>query len=317
MRALMLLLWWRQESERMLTSYWVRSGSMLFNLPLAGLLASLSSGGDAWTSELLASAHVVVAMVYVAGGPHIRWCVVYSPMDPFRHSTTWHIIKEEAALGDPMIVAGDFNIVMAQEKKRGGRPFCSGTGQLEFLDYMQDLQLTDLGFTGNRFTWCNGKKGNARILEWLDRALINLDGLTAYPTVLVNHLARISSDHCPIVIDLGRKGRKPTGARRYFENIWLDNPHSTVIVKRAWAGSACDRCMDRLNTKFCRSLAALSHWSRDGMWNVGAANRECEKEISHLQTKESTYGLSNEEDACFGMLIKKFHTGCALEEKWW
>ena len=65
------------------------------------------------------------------------------------------IQKNDANLHDkPWIIARDFNKVLAEGDKFGGRAISSNRSLLfkECLDY---CNMIDMGFTGPRFTWIN------------------------------------------------------------------------------------------------------------------------------------------------------------------
>lgn len=67
---------------------------------------------------------------------------------------------------------GDFNSVVSQTEKKGGRPVgSSSSGGLR--QFITNNGLIDLGFNGNSFTWNNGRGGCANIRERLDRGLVN------------------------------------------------------------------------------------------------------------------------------------------------
>ncbi|PKU79424.1 hypothetical protein MA16_Dca000769 [Dendrobium catenatum] len=80
--------------------------------------------------------------------------------------------------------------------------------------------LHEVGYLGPKYTWCNNKNGGGRILERLDRCLLNCAALNQLQTAVVKHLARITSDHCPISIKiLANKVSKRRNLM--FEDIWL------------------------------------------------------------------------------------------------
>ncbi|KAK8594357.1 hypothetical protein V6N13_126165 [Hibiscus sabdariffa] len=62
----------------------------------------------------------------------------------------------------------------------------------DFIAYMFDAGLHDLGFQGPNFTWNRGYCA-AR----LDRCLCNASWLEAHPATLVHDLLRLKSDHRP------------------------------------------------------------------------------------------------------------------------
>jgi hypothetical protein len=61
-------------------------------------------------------------------------------------------------------------------------------------------QLIDLGFSGPRFTWSNGRGGLALIRERIDKAYCNVAWRNCFPEACVLHLPKTRSDHCPIFL---------------------------------------------------------------------------------------------------------------------
>ncbi|KAG0465383.1 hypothetical protein HPP92_019547 [Vanilla planifolia] len=165
--------------------------------------------------------HMVAFQINLEGRKVMNCCVIYGPKDHCRRREVWEEVRCMDTGGNPLMVAGDFNIIMSQEEKRGGRKFRFGKEQQELADLMQDMQLTDVGFIGNIFTWCNGKTGGARILERLDRVLLNSVGLQDFPNCAVTHLGRLGSDHCPLLIDIGCRQARKRISRAQFEIVWL------------------------------------------------------------------------------------------------
>lgn len=60
--------------------------------------------------------------------------------------------------------------------------------------------LIDLGFMGNRFTWNNGREGDAYVQQRLDRACATLEWRELFPQARVCHLKASYSDHIPILL---------------------------------------------------------------------------------------------------------------------
>jgi len=75
------------------------------------------------------------------------------------------------------------------------------------LKFMNDNDCHGIGMVGPRYTWCNNKVGSARILERLDRFLLNSLALQKIQIAMVRHLARLASDHCPIVLNFFDENR--------------------------------------------------------------------------------------------------------------
>ena len=94
----------------------------------------------------------------------------------------------------PWIVFGDFNeIVYSHEKSRG---LARDSKQMaNFRDCLDRCGLFDLGFVGQRFTWCNRLHGDQRTKLRLDRMVANEDWLRLHPEANVHHFSMSISDH--------------------------------------------------------------------------------------------------------------------------
>ncbi|TXG54182.1 hypothetical protein EZV62_019438 [Acer yangbiense] len=64
-----------------------------------------------------------------------------------------------------------------------------------FRQVVDDYNLTDLGFTGPKYTWNNKRDGNSNIQERLDRFLANDLWRDKFSNVNVTHLGFNSFDH--------------------------------------------------------------------------------------------------------------------------
>lgn len=101
--------------------------------------------------------------------------------------------------GIPTMVVGDFNCILRSEEKRGGRPYTENISFRECAHFLQSNGLVDLGFIGPCFTWCNNRSGGARVWERLDKVFATSSWIQGHPAHFVRHLARIASDHCPVL----------------------------------------------------------------------------------------------------------------------
>lgn len=63
-----------------------------------------------------------------------------------------------STFNSPWIVTGDFSVVASQEEKLGGGPI-NLEDVAKFLEMMQQANLTDVGFYGNKYTWTNNRIG--------------------------------------------------------------------------------------------------------------------------------------------------------------
>ncbi|GKV14343.1 hypothetical protein SLEP1_g25239 [Rubroshorea leprosula] len=68
------------------------------------------------------------------------------------------------------------------------------------LWWTKELQVQEIGFKGNPYTWTNSRLGPANVQHRLDKALENLDWFRCYPHAQVLHELKIGSDHSPLIL---------------------------------------------------------------------------------------------------------------------
>lgn len=106
----------------------------------------------------------------------------------------------------------------------------------DFQEALEDSQLCDLGFKGPKYTWNNGREGEAFTKERLDRAMANTKWRSMYPDIEVTMLAKRSSDHHPILVGLNEKRmlvwRKKKKIR--VEESWCARKDYKQVVHAAW-----------------------------------------------------------------------------------
>ncbi|XP_070056630.1 uncharacterized protein [Nicotiana tomentosiformis] len=119
-----------------------------------------------------------------------------------------------------------------KEEKKGGKPF-NLRKNLPFISCIDDCMLMDVGFNGNNFTQCNNnKKKKKKILNRLDRLLVNSEWEDIFPTSTVQHLARVSSDHCPLPIQCNKNDEEHHKYFRFLD-FWIEQIGFNDIVKEA------------------------------------------------------------------------------------
>ncbi|XP_059290400.1 uncharacterized protein LOC132043958, partial [Lycium ferocissimum] len=102
--------------------------------------------------------------------------VVYAKCARDEREELWEAMVELANQQDlPWIIGGDFNVIVSDEEKQGGLPVSSNE-TLDFSTCIQICGLIDVGFTGSKFTWWNGRTEEECIFKSLDRILWNTYG---------------------------------------------------------------------------------------------------------------------------------------------
>lgn len=109
--------------------------------------------------------------------------IVYERCNALERLELWENIEVMAQIQQiPLLIGGDFNVILNEKEKKGGLPFI----QYEVMDfnyYINRSGLTKLKFKGDNFTWWNGRVDNECIFERLDRVLLNQDFSRSYHQV--------------------------------------------------------------------------------------------------------------------------------------
>ncbi|XP_027172427.1 uncharacterized protein LOC113772083 [Coffea eugenioides] len=190
----------------------------------------------------------------------------------------WSALIAENLAEHPWMLAGDFNVTVSADEKRGGLPFLVDEG-VELRTFMSMAGVSDVGFLGCPFTWCNNRGGLARIWKRLDRMFVNQ---TAFPSGVqfqVQHLGREPSDHAPLLMSSStRRDNKPKPFR--FLNIWTKKPGLLDVIRRSWAVPCSGRPLSRLTAKLRNVKRDLQVWSREQFGNIFDAVKRAEGEVA-------------------------------------
>jgi endonuclease/exonuclease/phosphatase family metal-dependent hydrolase len=108
-------------------------------------------------------------------------------------------------------IGGDFNVTRFPSERSGG-----DSAMMEFSDFISEQGLLDLPLVGGSYTW---SLSNPPMWSRIDRLFVSPELEAQFPRVQQKRLARLCSDHFPIILELGNVSR---GKRLFkFENMWL------------------------------------------------------------------------------------------------
>ena len=183
---------------------------------------------------------------------------------------TLRILNSKYSL--PWLCAGDFNKITRAHEKFGGRH--KPSRQMEaFRDVLDECGFQDLGFSGNKFTWCNGQGEGHTVWERLDRVVSTVDWLAMFPTTKVVHLESGTSDHKPIMIYLASIPKRVNKPWR-FEQMWMRDEGCREAIEDAWSFDCQGSPMKRVEGKVDRCRRNLKWWSKVNFGNVTQRFRE-------------------------------------------
>ncbi|KAG2726079.1 hypothetical protein I3760_01G095400, partial [Carya illinoinensis] len=117
----------------------------------------------------------------------------------------------------PWCGIGDFNDLLNQSEKYGGRPVVTNSnGGLN--NFMNGHGLIDIAFLGASFTWSNKRRGKALIRERFDQGIVNQEWKMLFPDANLQNLITSASDHSPLLLSMTAHQSEPHSFN--FEEFW-------------------------------------------------------------------------------------------------
>ena len=125
---------------------------------------------------------------------------------------------------------GDFNAITSDSEKYSLRPFRLN---LDFQQLVLSSGLQDMGFSGNKFTCSNNRRGAGYVAARPDRALCNHHWLSSSSDPLLSHLPKFPFDHCPLLLTNSMRPISPMAPFK-FEAMWIHHPEFLNLVAESW-----------------------------------------------------------------------------------
>ncbi|XP_021764020.1 uncharacterized protein LOC110728686 [Chenopodium quinoa] len=166
-----------------------------------------------------------------------------------------------------VLVIRDFNQVESGSDKLGGSVRIRGVDA--FLDWRFSNNVTEVPFSGPRFTWSNKKEAEDLILERLDRAYITEEWFAHSSNGRIFHEPIVCSDHAAITYH--DQPSSTTSNRPYqIENWCLNFPEIRGIVECVWKEEYQGSYMFQLSRKLGKLRSNLQHWCLENkkVWGI-------------------------------------------------
>ncbi|XP_031120966.1 uncharacterized protein LOC116024205 [Ipomoea triloba] len=157
---------------------------------------------------------------------------VYGSPSHYLRNKLWNNLSiDHLPLNEEWLSVGDYNAVTCMEDVSNPDNFhnhrCSGMRQWIFKE-----GLIDIGFLGARFTWTRGRESSTFSGARLDRALCNTPWVMKHPGTKVTHMARICSDHSPLLIEIGNHNEHPRSYKFQYQAAWSRHHDFHNVVAR-------------------------------------------------------------------------------------
>ncbi|KAI0524550.1 hypothetical protein KFK09_003924 [Dendrobium nobile] len=245
-----------------------------------------------------------------------RMATIYGSLDAYERRILWEKLKLYTSNDIALVIGGDFNCILNKEDKKGGRRFVYSMGAKEMDSFLIYNDVHEVRSIGPKFTWSNNNSGTKKILEMLDRCYLNSAALSSHQHMVVKHLARIASDHCPIILKFQKFKANPYKVFK-CEDVWVLNPSSFVIIKKSWRKKSEGDFGQVLNRKLRRVVKALFYWSKDKHKTLMEDKESLNKEILELQYKDCSVVLSEDECLLLKSKVGDLNSKLARLDKWW
>jgi hypothetical protein len=156
--------------------------------------------------------------------------------------------------------------------------------------------MTDLGFTGLPYTWDNRQHGGRNIKVRLDRGLGDDRFKEKFDNTIVTHVQTTESDHCALLISLGRSdwlGGGNTGRPFRYENMWARHDGYSAVIQNSWATG--NRNLTDVQMALSQLRQNLTHWSINEFGSVNKQLRTMRKKLEMIRANSLGCGPSREE----------------------
>jgi hypothetical protein len=231
-----------------------------------GLLLAWRHGVDI---ECISSSVNIINVWCYSDPVHSPWLLscIYGPPEAQNKPAFWNSLLD-VGLGfkGPWMCIGDFNVVVSQSEKFGGRPYACSSNDT-FHGFLNSFGMIDLGFTGNPFTWSNKRRGDQLIKERLDRGVANPQWIHLFPHFSVRHLPAHSSDHNPILLDTAASDLSLPRPFR-FEEFWTYDPTCGLTISSAWNDNLAGSPSLLLTKNLKSTKKALKYWNYNHFGNI-------------------------------------------------
>jgi hypothetical protein len=165
-----------------------------------GLLLAWRHGVDLVCCS--SSTNILSAWCY-SDPPDTLWLLscIYGPLVHNNKTMLWDSLLDVGRdFNGPWLCISDFNMILSQSSKQGGRPYASSSSNA-FHGLLDSCGMIDLRFSSNPYTWSNKRQGPHLIKERLDRGIANSHWVHLFSHYSIQHLPAYSSDHNRIILN--------------------------------------------------------------------------------------------------------------------
>ncbi|WMV18188.1 hypothetical protein MTR67_011573 [Solanum verrucosum] len=222
---------------------------------------------DDWEGSLILDTVQQVTIQFKKNEKDFLISAVYARCNAMERLELWEELESIAEnVRCPWVIGGDFNVILNEKEKLGGLEFTINEA-IDFDSLISSNALSEVQFSGSKYTWWNGRIEEACIFKRLDRILVNHEFLEVFPASEVQHLIRQGSDHAPLHMSCNTD-EVPINKPFRFMNFWSKHQQFKKIVEDSWKIDFAGNPFLELHAKMKNVKKALSTWSREVFGNV-------------------------------------------------
>ncbi|KAL0431233.1 UNVERIFIED_CONTAM: hypothetical protein Sradi_0749300 [Sesamum radiatum] len=169
----------------------------------------------------------------------------YGAAEVAQRKVSWDTLKILNGQSDNAWVCVDFNEIFAQHEKISAlRPMWQVTYFRQALDY---YDLSDLGYEGSKFKWCNRRQHQEMVKARLDRVVANPGWKTRFSRHKITHKAVTHFDHKLVFLDMQPHESQQTGSHQFrFDACRLQPNDCKRVIEEAWRGEVARHSFDAM-----------------------------------------------------------------------
>lgn len=175
----------------------------------------------------------------------------------------------------------DFNDIKGHDEKKGGRRRVENSFD-DFRSFISEMEMGDIKFKGDTYTWANNREGEGFIQKRLDRFFGSWAWMLQHDSAVVTHVKRQASDHSLLVLD-SNLGRIKTRARFFIESRGIKDPEIEEFVWEVWSQQVWGTVMFRLQQKLKRCKVKCIEWRKRRKLNFREEIELIQKEMESMQ----------------------------------
>ena len=191
----------------------------------------------------------------------VRIFNIYAPNSYAEKKIYQNLLREERSnLQGNVILAGDLNVILSQDEKRGGS--LVRDSMREIVDEtILEWDLMDVKPSIGKYSWNNKRIGPGHIVARLDRFLVQDTFLLLGLNLSSKILPFVGSYHKPILLEMVKdKNLGPIPFK--FNPMWATQPEFLKIVADSWSPPVTGSPFFIWEEKLRRLKKALNTWAK-------------------------------------------------------